>query len=178
MSILANMINDVYNILIQDEKLLRLLYYPPTSRANGSPDPLDDSLKDIVVTQDLEKPPTDEYKKMWGIIKHRILKTSKSDDMEDNRLCRIYIYAGKSRPSVVNGATTRQEIVVDVFTHNSYDVDLRINRIGDRVHQLLMYKDEEVTGLGEIDYSDGYDFEAPKEYQAYRHMYEKVRSKK
>lgn len=176
MSILANMINDTYNILNSDEQLLRLLYYPPTSMAKGRPDPLSETLDDLVVEQDMTQPPTSEYLSMWEIIDQHIELTSKSDDLEDNYLCRIYLYAGKSRPSIGNKSTTRQEVVVDIFCHNSFSVDQRMERIGDRVHQLIVRN--RVTGLGRVDYSNGYDYEAPKEYRAYRHIYEVVRSKR
>ncbi|PAV30168.1 hypothetical protein CIL05_06790 [Virgibacillus profundi] len=176
MSILANMMNDAYNILHADEQLLRLLYYPPTSIPNNQPNPLDESLPNLVVEQDITKTPTPESLKMWEIINRHIERTSKSDDLENNYLCRIYLYAGKSRPHATNKSTTRQEIVVDIFCHNSFSVDQRMERIGDRAHQLLM--NNQVTGLGTIDYANGYDFTAPKEYIAYRHIYQVVRSKR
>lgn len=166
-NIRKKILDDAYKKLISDEYLLRLLYMTPSSPKIEFPLLPEDNL---IHEQDMNKPPTPGYTKMWEIIDKHILTTSKSDDLEENRLCRVYIYLGKSRPSPDNMFAAKQEIVVDTFTHHTYDVDHRLDLIIGRVRDLLMY--QRITGLGKIDLRTEYDFTAPKEYRAYRSIYE------
>lgn len=152
----------VYNALRNDEELLRLLHYPPTDIAYEIPDPLDPNLQNV-----LDK----ELREYWDIVRRHILRTSKSDDWETKRMCRIYLYAGKKRGFSRNARVGKREIVVDVFVHHDYEVDFRLNRISDRLSSLLFLSRVE-GGLGTVDYRDGYDFVAPKGYEAYRHIFE------
>lgn len=162
MSNRKKMLISTHDLLINDEDLLRLLYYPPTSLREGQPNPLSGELSDVL-DMDLDK--------LWGVRDHHIPLTSKADDLIENELCRIYLYLGKTRPSHNNFMTTKQEIVVDVFCHYSYiEADQRMAMISDRISALLF--NQRVHGLGKVDYRNGYDFTAPKGYQAYRHIYE------
>lgn len=175
MSTFNKMFNDVYSLLIKDEKLLRLLYYPPADSNN--PHPLDKSLPNILVEHDTSSnsPPPHEYEKMWNIIEKHIETTSKSDDLEKDRLCRIYLYAGRVRPTIGNYYTVKQEIIIDIFCHYTYETDQRLSQIVGRLNELLAAK--RVTGLGKIDVRGGYPMSAPKEYVAYRMIFEVGRSK-
>lgn len=175
MSTFNKIFDDVYKILIKDEKLLRLLHYPPTDSKN--PHPLDDSLPNIVVEHNTSSslPPPPEYEKMWDIIEKHIETTSKSDDLEENRLCRIYLYAGRVRPTIGNYYTMKQEIIIDIFCHYTYEVDQRLSKLIGRLNKLLAHK--RITGLGKIDVRGGYPMSAPKEYVAYRMIFEVGRSK-
>lgn len=162
MSSQKRMFISIHDLLINDEDLLRLLYYPPTSLRNQQPDPLSDELENVL---DME------LDKIWDIRDHHIPLSSKDDDLVGNELCRIYLYPGKIRPSLNNFMTMKQEIVVDVFCHYSYiEADQRMMMITDRLSDLLF--NERVHGLGKIDYRNGYDFNAPKGYQSYRHIFE------
>lgn len=162
MSNLRSVLNNTYTLLRNDEDLLRLLHYPP-QRVTTEPDPLDrEELLNI-----LEKP-TEKY---WEIVDNHILLTSKSDDLVKQRICRIYVYTGKIRPSLRNRLTTKQEIVVDIFVHHEYESDQRLQWITDQLNE-VMFKSRIEGGLGTVDYRNGYDFNAPKGYQAYRHIYE------
>lgn len=151
------MIADVFTLLRSDEDLLRLLYYPPLS------DPLNREQH-----EDITNLPEDE---MWDIIAKHIFTSSKSGDIEEKRICRIYVYLGKTRPSTVNAFTTKQEIVVDVFCHLDFSDDARMEMISDRLDE-LMFRSRVKGGLGRVDYRNGYDFSAPRDYEAFRHIYE------
>lgn len=162
MSQINFVMESVFNTLIQDEKLLRLLYYPPKNAMKGILDPLDTTLEDIT------KKDTVDY---WDIVDNHILLTSKVDDFQDTPICRIYLYQGKTRPTFRNMRTTKIEIVLDVFVHKKYDIDLRLQQISDRLSKVL-FLSRANRGLGRVDYRTGYDFVAPLNYQAYRHIYE------
>lgn len=150
-------INDVMKLFYHDETLLRLLYYPPTNYAN-IPDPLDDSLEDML-----------EKDKDWSIRLDRIKNSSESKDLEDEPICRIYVYAGRREPTQ-NYQVATQEIVVDVLCHNDFENgDLRSMRISDRINDLLV--SERITGMGKIDYVNGTPIAAPDGYCGYRHVY-------
>lgn len=157
-------LNDIVKLLYHDEELLRLLYYPPTNFSN-IPDPLDPSLQDMI---DLDAD--------WKIRLDRIMKTSKSDDLETNEICRIYVYAGRREPTK-NYHVADQEVVVDVLCHNDFENgDLRSLRISDRVNELLVL--ERVTGMGKMDYVGGNPINAPSNYSAFRHHYKFGSTKK
>lgn len=147
---------NVYNVLASDEKLLRLLYHDPMSN------PTSDKHENILDMESYDR---------QKIIDRHILTTSKSADMEEFRLCRVYIYLGKTRPSIRNYRVTKQEIIFDLFCHLDYEVDLRLEEVSDRISE-LMFNNRIKTGLGRVDYRTGYDFDAPRDYIAYRHVYE------
>lgn len=156
-----SIINNVYDLLIEDENLLRLLYYPPQITMND-PSPLDDELENLSDSKN---------RRYWDIVDNHILLTSKSDDLEENSLCRIYVYSGKKRASNRNFKGSKQEIIVDVFVHFEYELEQRLEWITEILSDILMEKRVE-GGLGVIDYRNGYNFNAPKGYQAYRHIFE------
>lgn len=158
MSKVRDLIGNVYTLLRQDETLLRLLYYPPSPPL----DPLSSQLEDI-----LDK----DVAEYWDIVDRHILLSSKSEDLEENSLCRIYVYGGKIRPSMNNKLTTKQEIVIDIFCHQKYEKDQRLEWITDTLNEIIFNKRID-KGLGKVDYRTGYDFTAPKWYVAYRHIYE------
>lgn len=162
MSKTRRIIQDVENKLQKDEKILRLLYYPPADLRTSTPEPLSKDNPNIL---DL---PLGEY---WDILDERILTSTKSDDLEEKALCRLYVYAGKRRPAIGNIRIVKQEIVVDVFCHMSYDKDMRLEWIADYLSSALFLK-RISGGLGRLDYRTGYEFVAPTGYQAYRHVYE------
>ena len=172
MNLLKRILNSSYEILISDETLLRLLYYPPADLRSKQPNPLSETLPNIIVDQEENE---QEIEDMWNIRDRHILRSSKDDDLEDNQLCRVYIYLGKTRSSIINKSIAKQEIVIDVFCHNLYGVDLRLESISSRLNELLV--DKRIFGLGRVGYRNGYDFVAPKEYRAYRHIYEIGRPK-
>lgn len=155
-SIRKKLLINVFTLLRTNEELLRLLYHRPNS------DPLSDSHPNITGLPELE---------MWKIIDRHILTTSKSSDLEENRICRIYVYLGKTRPSFNNKFTTRQEVVIDVFCHLDYEKEARMEMISDKLDE-IMFRSRINGGLGRVDYRNGYDFNAPRDYEAFRHIYE------
>lgn len=157
-----DIIANTYIMLRNDEKLLRLLYYPPSNVVKRIPDPLSDDL-DNILDKDI-----DNY---WKIVDEHVFRSDKADDLQEKRICRIYVYAGKKRRSLGNARTGKREIVVDVFCNQDFDVDYRLETISDRLSDVLFLSRVD-GGLGTIDYRDGYDFTAPKGYSAYRHIFE------
>jgi hypothetical protein len=153
-------LEDIYKLFLYDETLLRLLHYKPEDMPNGIPNPLDDSLVNI---NDL---PLDEQ---WGIREECIKLVPKSDDLVDKEICRIYLYAGRRRPTSHNYKTANQEIVIDILCHEDYETDQRSAWIGDRVNELLI--DNRVTGFKKIEYNDGSPISSPKNYVAFQHVY-------
>lgn len=152
---------DILNVLRNDEDLLRLLYYPPKDLVKGIKDPLDSSLPNIL---DMDK------MKLKNIRDEHIMKSAKTDDLEDKEICRLYVYMGRRRPDTVSYAVAKQQVIVDVLCHNDIEnSDLRSNRIADRLSYLFAW--EHITGLGKMDYVDGNNINSPKEYIGYRHIY-------
>lgn len=152
-------INDVMKLFYYDETLLRLLYYPPTNFAN-IPDPLDDSLEDMLVKDE-----------DWSIRLDRIKTSDKSTDFENEPICRMYVYLGRREPEGNNFLVADQEVVVDIICHTDFENgDFRSTRISDRVNELLCQK--RVTGFGKVKYASGNPIAAPDGYCGYRHIYE------
>lgn len=161
MNRVRTIINSTYNLLIENEELLRLLYYPPQVTTNDL-SPLDKKLGDLTTIKDSD---------YWSIVDNHIMRTSKSDDLEEKSLCRIYLYSGKIRASTRNFRGSKQEIILDVFVNYDYESDQRMEWITEVLSDILM-ESRVSGGLGVVDYGRGYDFNAPKGYQAYRHIYE------
>lgn len=161
MSMYNNLI-DIVKTFYNDETLLRLLHYPPTNY-NDIPDPLDKSLPNITDTDD-----------DYSIRDYVIMLAPKTDDLESNPSCRLYLYAGRRTPTS-NYVTANQEVIVDILCHNDYEKDLRSMKISDRVNELLF--DSRVTGMAKIDYVGGSPIKAPSEYVGYSHKYVFVSSK-
>lgn len=152
-------INDIFNVFYNDETLQRLLYYHPQNHIKGTPDPLDSSLDNIL--------DIDEY---GEIRNERILLIPQISDLEEKKICRIYLYAGKRKP-VDNGYLySNQEVIIDILCHNDYEKDLRSLRISDRVNELLI--GNRITGFGKVNYINGKPISAPLNYVAYSHVFE------
>lgn len=146
--------------LEEDETLLRLLYYPPVDEAGNALNPLDKTLPNILEM---------EEHKTYEIIQERIKTIQKSSNLEDKQLCRIYLYAGKRRPTYKNNHFAYQDIIIDVFVHESYEIDFRLAWISDRLNHLLVR--ERIAGIGKVDYAAGVPFQAPREYIRMKHTY-------
>lgn len=164
---------DIYtsisDILIRDEQLMRLLVYKPEDENSERyiPDPLDPSLENIVNLED------DRY---WEYAEDRVVLGEKTSDLIEKDICRIYIYEGRRRPVFNSFIVANQEICIDVFVHESYDKDMRISRISDRVNELIAL--EKVAGIGKVDYKAGNPREAPTHYRRYLHLYNTLVGKK
>ncbi|MEH7346009.1 hypothetical protein V7122_19385 [Bacillus sp. JJ1532] len=158
MSMYKNLI-DIVRVFYHDEPLLRLLHYKPEDMAQRRLDPLDKSLANIL---DIDKD--------W-VIRDKVFKlVPKSSNLEDEPICRIYLYAGRRERASGNYLHANQMVVVDILCHIDYEKDLRSCRIGDRINELIV--DSNVTGFGKIRYVEGMPFAAPEDYVGYRHFYE------
>jgi hypothetical protein len=152
---------DIIKVLKNDEILLRLLYYPVKNYNTNTPDPLDESLENVL---DMDASVLKEIREK------RIMLIPKADDLTPEPLCRIYVYAGRRKPDK-SYHYADQEIVVEVFCHNNFETDLRSMRINDRINELLI-NGRIVSGFGKIEYVRGHPIEAPMNYVAYQNVYE------
>ncbi|MFS0643677.1 hypothetical protein [Siminovitchia sp. 179-K 8D1 HS] len=158
-------INNIYQKLIKNETLLRLLYYPPMSARN--PDPLSDQLSNLV------NPESEEY---WNLVDDRIMLAEKTSDLEDRPLCRLYVYAGRRRPVFNNYQLATQEVIINVFTHEYFEKDMRSVWISDVLNEILTLK--RISGFGQLEYAGGNPLVAPAGYKQYQHIYRYSDSKK
>lgn len=157
-----NNFKDIINVLNFDEDLLRLLYYAPANLANGTPDPLDSSLDNMLDMRE---------EVIWGIRDDRIKLTDKTDDLvPDNPICRILIYPGRRTSVNGNYMFADQQVIIDILCHHNFENgDLRSTRIADRLNELFIY--QKVTGIGKSEYVSGQPWGSPKEYMGYRHVF-------
>lgn len=159
----------IYQVLIADEELMRLLNYLPQGYFNNEyhVDPLDDSLPNLV---DVD---SDDY---WQMVDERIILGEKTSDLLESQLCRIYIYEGRRRPVFESHVVATQEVNIDIFIHESFDRDLRITRITDRINELIAL--ERIAGFGKLEYTAGNPREAPTHYRRFLHQFKMSVSKK
>lgn len=162
-----------YHLLRNDDQLMRLLFYRPEDfpddSGNPSPHPLSETLP-FFISPDPNDPtiPVIDAITKWEITKDRIAQVKKVADLEERAICRLHLYAGYRKPTR-NYMVANQEIVIEVFTHESYEEDLRSLWISDRINQLLV--DEHVAGMGKVIYLQGRQVSAPKGYTGYQHTY-------
>jgi hypothetical protein len=155
---MRHIIGNINKILINDEELLRTLYYPPMDENN--PDPLDEELENIKDKEDY-----------WDIVTDRIMLAEKDSDLINKAICRVYIFAGRRRPVFNSYLLATQEVVISIYTHESYEEDQRNSGISDRVCELLSLED--VVGvLGKLDYFGGNPRQSPSGYLRYDHTFE------
>lgn len=150
---------DIYKVLINDETLLRLLYYKPS---NMNDDPLSLDKPNILDKPDLDK---------WNIINDLIVPSVKVTDLDETEKCRVLIFPADRNSAKQNYYFSDQRIIVDVLTHVAFDsVDFRNSWICDRINDLLF--NEHVTGIGKMNFIGGKAINAPNNYVGYRLMYE------
>lgn len=154
-----NYIKDVFTVLINDENLKRLLWYPPENILTNTPSPLSPTLPNI----------SDDEELNWTVIEDRILVNSKSDDLVDEPKCRIYLYIGDVHPTG-NRFYIKQDIVIDILWEELFDTDLRLDSITQTLKSLLVGK--HITGIGKMEYYDGMPIGTPKNYSGYRHIFQ------
>ena len=157
-------IDSIYQILTEDEDLLRLLYYKPKSETGI--DPFSSTLLNV-------KDMTD----YWEIVNDRIVLAEKVSDLVEKPICRIYISAGRRRGKFESYVLATQEIVTTIYVHEDYEKDMRIARISDRLSKLLVL--EHHNGMiGKLEYAGGNPRVAPIQYSKYEHIFEYTASKK
>lgn len=159
-------VNNIYTKLREDEELMRLLHYKPADYYKGRLDPLDKSLPDIV----------DDSEKYWDLVENLIITGTKSSDIQEEGICRIYLYLGRRRSRFGNYLLADQEIVVDVFVSEQFNRDDRLNWICDKVNALLAL--ERIMGIGKLEFAAGNPRQAPIGYSKYELVYTFAESKK
>lgn len=159
-------------MLISDEELMRLLlYYPQT---NDRPDPLSDTLKNIVPDEDSSP---DDIRRYWKIVDERVIIGEKVSDLEDYDLCRIYISPERRRAVFGNYLQATQGVEISILVHENYGTDGRILWISDKVNEILAL--ERVEGIyGYLDFVKGDPWVAPIQYQQYKLVFQYTSEKK
>ena len=157
---------NIYQRLIGDEELMRLLKYSPKSGSNLF-DPLDPKLPNLVDAT------SDSY---WELVDERVVLGEKTSDLLESKICKLYMYEGRRRPVFENYLVATQEVYVDIFIHESFDRDLRISRISDRINELIAL--ERIAGIGRLEYKAGNPREAPTHYRRFLHQYTMTVGKK
>lgn len=158
---------DIYKVVRNDEDLLRLLIYPPEDMGRGIKDPLDKNLQNIK---------DKSVEELFSLQEYHILSTGKSSDMEEKEICRIYIYNGRRNGISDKWNLADQELIIDVFVHHSYENgDFRSARINDRLNDVLISSN--FTGVTKMRFDNSAPIGAPKNYIAYRTVYEYTVSK-
>lgn len=178
--------NEIKTILRSDEKMMRLLSYLPLDYERAIPDPLDfNRIPKCLVRdgsakykQNCERdtgcvgyPFTEEeVEEYWLLADDRIFTKEKSVDIEEEVLCRIYIYTGRRRPIFANDHLVHQELIISVFVHDSYSTDDRVQRIDDRLVHLLALRDLDGV-IGKLNYKAGNSRHAPIGYRHQEHAF-------
>ena len=140
---LRRFFNNIYTKLRTSEELMRLLHYPPENYSKKYPDPLDKSLPDLV----------DDSEKYWDLVEKLIITGTKSTDIEEKGICRLYIYPGRRRPRWGNFLIADQEVVIDILVHESYNKDMRMEWLIDTISKLIVL--ERVAGYGQLELTGG-----------------------
>lgn len=162
--------NEVFKILRLDEVLLRLLWYPSENFDEGVLHPMDERLPYLIPFTDDEDKNTISEEEYWNIVDTVIVSGEKAQEIEEDKLCRLYIYPGRRRPVFRSYVMAKQEIKIDVYIHEDYSDDYRLEWINDRINELLAL--ERVEGaIGKLDYAAGNPRVAPMGYSKYEHMF-------
>ena len=154
----------IYKKFIEDEELLRLLYYPPQDGTN--PDPLSPTLLNVKGLPNY-----------WDIVDERFSLTNKTSDLVDKPICRININAGRRTGVFGNYLLAQQEIYIAISVHEDYEKDMRTAWIADRIHELLALEYFE-SAYGKMDFVNARSYEAEKQYTRYVITYEFNTNKK
>lgn len=161
---MREVVNNIYQLLIEDEDLMRLLWYLP-QQFTGK-DPLDIALLNVKDMADY-----------WDIVNNRILLAEKENDLLENPICRLYISAGRRRPVFNSYLLATQEIVISMYVHEDYELDMRSAWISDRINELIAL--EYIEGsIGKMDFVAGNARVAPLQYRRYDLLFEYTTSKK
>jgi len=153
---------DIYNSIINNEDILRLLIYTPIDLKNPD-DPLDPNKPNILDMNAEEK---------FDLIDKHVLKTPKTSELTvENRICRLCMYPAKRRSGNSSYAMADQDIVFDIYVHYDIDhADLRMAWICDYINNFVY--NSRITGIGSIRFFDGNAiFNAPKGYSGYSLIY-------
>ncbi|MBX6361879.1 MAG: hypothetical protein IRZ03_17605 [Acidobacterium ailaaui] len=154
----TDLMEKFYSVLVNDEQLLRYLYYHPT---NYSDDPLSPTKADVTTMPNT-----------WDIRRNLIKKSKVVDDLNvDTNINRILVFPGKRRPQYNNYLFASQLVVIDSLVRiKDDDIDCRQSKINDRINDLVF--DERIGGVGKVSFKDGDQIGAPPGFVGYRLIYE------
>ena len=145
-----------YRVVANDETLLRLLHYKPTTS-------LEDPLS-------LLKPNILGLPNRWEITNNVINTTPKTDDLTTKSQCRLFIYLGR-RGNTHNYLMATQEVTFDVLVGMDWhEIDQRQLAICDRINELV--NQEFISGVTRTKYKTGVPISAPEGFLGYRLVYE------
>lgn len=150
---------DIYNSIVSNEEILRLLIYNPI---NALDNPLDQSKPNI-----LDIPVSERFE----IIDKHVLRTPKASDITvSEKISRLCMFPAKRRPTR-NYEVADQDMIFDVFVHHDIDhMDLRLSWLCDHINNFI--NDSRITGIGSIRFVDGSPiFNPPEGYTGYRLVY-------
>ncbi|MBI6863882.1 MULTISPECIES: hypothetical protein [Lysinibacillus] len=167
MKIVKN-ITEFYHSLINNEKLLRLLYYIPKDQFD---DPLDESKLDV------SQLPEKEH-----VLKNLIVIGDKPSDLSlETNFCRICLYTGPRLPQknylkninqfTDNPYSSTQQYIFDIYTPDSVNnIDFRMDWLGEVLNEVLFQED--VEEFGDLRFHSGLPItNLPKGIIGYRWSY-------
>ncbi|WP_249659956.1 hypothetical protein [Lysinibacillus fusiformis] len=167
MKIVKN-ITEFYHSLINNEKLLRLLYYIPK---DPSDDPLDESKLDVSQLPEKEQ-----------ILNNLIVIGDKPNDLSlETNFCRICLYTGPRLPQknylkninqfTDNPYSSTQQYIFDIYTPDSVNnIDFRIDWLGEVLNEVLFQED--IEEFGDLRFHSGLPItNLPKGFVGYRWSY-------
>lgn len=138
---LHTLMSQIYQVILEDEKLLRLLHYVPK---NQNDDPLSPDKPNIT-----ELPPVEKFK----IINEIVYFTDKKLELDlDPNFSRLNFYLGNRKPYKAYSKATgrlgnnprlaRQDVIFDIHTTTNINmIDMRLYSIIDRINNLIYGKD-------------------------------------
>ncbi|GLO66135.1 hypothetical protein [Oceanobacillus kimchii] len=148
---------DVRKVIRNDSDLWKLLYYQA-----------ENSIHDV-----LEEPDVLNFDRaiLNEIIKKRLKFTPVTDDLVEDKICRIIFYAGTRTTQGGNYAIADQLLNIDIFVHRDFnDVDMRLAKICDRVD--FLFNKKRVAGFGKAQFVNGKPFNLSDEgYTGYTLVY-------
>ncbi|MGE7916532.1 hypothetical protein [Lysinibacillus xylanilyticus] len=166
MKIVKN-ITEFYHSLVNDEKLLRLLYYMPKDQHDDH-DPLDGLKMDVS-----QLPEKD------SILNNLIVIGDKTSDLaSETNICRICLYTGPRMPQkndlpqlTDNPYSSTQQYVFDIYTPISVNtIDFRLDWLGEALNEVLFQED--VEEFGDLRFHSGLPItNTPKGFVGYRWIY-------
>lgn len=163
-------LNNIMQVLRDDEKLMKLLYYSPESLENDSVEELVPSAEDMKNATLGDMKAQDKIERYWSVVEERLLIGETKKEIEERHICRVYVRFGRLRSVFGNYLIGDQEVVVNVYVPNEYDrYDLRLTWINDRISYLLT--NERISGIGKMIYSKGDSRVAPHDYSRYENIY-------
>lgn len=136
-------LTNIEKILINDEILMRLLFYPPSKWDDEKqvmiPTPLDDSLPNVV----------DGSKKYWNIVKDKFRKGSKRMQIEHTKSAVLYMHEGRERPVFGHPYMHTKEVTFRIVINEDFEIDNRISDISERIGQLILHRND-IAGVSKL----------------------------